>query len=134
MGTRPPGSEDARPGHDPAAEGEVQEAAPVLRCRGCGALVADPRDALSVNGEPPLRSFVNPHGFVHEVLTVSHAPGMRHDGPRVGADSWFPGYTWQLGGCAVCGAHLGWHYTARRDAVPRCFVGLRRAAVRETEA
>ncbi len=133
MGTRPPGAEDGAREGAPGPEEGAREAVPVLRCRACGHRVADQKDAVAVGGEPVVRSFVNPHGFVHEVLTLSHAAGMRHGGPRVDADSWFPGYAWQIGGCAGCGSHLGWHYTARLDAVPRSFVGLRKAAVREAE-
>lgn len=130
MGARPPGSDDAAAERE--AESAEEESRAGLWCRACREWVADPDDAVSIHGEPTVRSFVNPHGFVHDVLTLSHAAGMLHGGPRVGADSWFPGYVWQIGVCGGCGAHLGWRYTAVSGAVPSTFVGLRRAAVVES--
>lgn len=129
MGARPPGADDAE--RCAAAVDAGAPAAPrlVLRCRNCGHAIAAQDDQVSVGGEPPIRSFVNPHGFVHEVLTVSDAPGMRSGGPRYGADSWFPGYAWQIGICSRCGVHLGWEYSAQHGATPSRFAGLRRAAV-----
>lgn len=44
---------------------------------------------MSTDG--PLGAYVNPHGFVHETITVSRATGLALDGNPSTVHSWFPG-------------------------------------------
>jgi cereblon len=45
-----------------------------------------------MSNDGPLNAYVNPHGFVHEVITVYHANGLALMGLPVKEHSWFPGY------------------------------------------
>jgi hypothetical protein len=45
---------------------------------------------MSTDG--PLGAYVNPHGFVHETITVSNATGLALTGSPSTVHSWFPGY------------------------------------------
>jgi hypothetical protein len=86
-----------------------------LRCRSCNISVCVKGDIMSVPGAAGVCSaYVNPHGVVHQTLTVSHVnknvviePGRQ---PTL-ADTWFPGYAWNISYCGNCLAHLGWRFT-----------------------
>ncbi|MEC7949338.1 MAG: cereblon family protein [Myxococcota bacterium] len=82
-------------------------------------------------GQGLTASFVNPGGFVHEVLTTRNAPGCLPVGAPVRADTWFPGYTWRFALCGRCTGFVGWAYDAVSALDPVRFWGLRSAAVRE---
>jgi hypothetical protein len=101
-----------------------------LRCVACSAPIARPEDAFSMPPHGPIASFINPGGYVHEVMTFTTAPGAVWGGPRIPADSWFPGYTWRFGVCAVCEAFVGWYYQASAGASVAAFWGLRRGALK----
>jgi cereblon len=45
---------------------------------------------MSTDG--PLGAYVNPHGCVHETITVSNATGLALIGNPSKVHSWFPGY------------------------------------------
>ena len=45
---------------------------------------------MSTDG--PLGAYVNPHGCVHETITVSNATGLALTGSPSTVHSWFPGY------------------------------------------
>lgn len=47
---------------------------------------------LVMSSDGPLNAYVNPHGFVHEVITVYNANGLALQGRPDKAHSWFPGY------------------------------------------
>ena len=96
-------------------------APPWVRCRLCNARLAQ---AASSAG-----AFVNPHGFVHDLVVAHRAPGAEAHGPVTDAFSWFDGYAWQLAACRSCGAHVGWCYLAIKDAEPDLFFGLSRNAL-----
>jgi cereblon len=104
-----------------------------LRCRRCGAAVADERDVI-VMGRDAVQVFFNPHGYLHELFTVRRARGLAIEGERTAEFSWFPGYTWRIAYCERCGAHLGWLFEAERSgAEPPSFYGLRRSEVTSGE-
>lgn len=131
-GDRPtPPPEGAEGAPDPADAQDTQEAERWLVCRACGTELARVADRFAVPGHDAVATFVNPGGFVHEVLTLRDAPGALHTGPRVPADSWFPGYTWRYGICGGCTTFVGWYYEALGPVTPDRFWGLRAAAVRE---
>jgi hypothetical protein len=62
----------------------------------------------------------NPAGFVFQIGCFRYAPGCAAEGPSSEEWSWFPGYTWQVGLCTGCGAHLGWVFVL----APARFYGL----------
>nr|DBA18447.1 TPA: hypothetical protein GDO54_016690 [Pyxicephalus adspersus] len=84
--------------------------------------------SLSLCG--PMAAYVNPHGYVHETLTVYKALNLSLVGRPSTENSWFPGYAWTIAQCRVCGSHMGWKFTAvRKDLTPHRFWGLTRSAL-----
>lgn len=49
-------------------------------------------DMLVMSSEGPLGAYVNPHGCVHEIMTLHKATGLALIGSAVKEYSWFPGY------------------------------------------
>lgn len=45
-----------------------------------------------MSSDGPLNAYVNPHGYVHEIITVYNASGLALLGSPVKEHSWFPGY------------------------------------------
>ncbi|KAH7429506.1 hypothetical protein KP509_09G053000 [Ceratopteris richardii] len=99
-----------------------------LNCKWCFALIANRSDILVMSGEGPVDTFVNPHGIVHETLTLFRTEGLNLVGDPETLHSWFPGYSWTLAYCRVCNAHMGWHYKAVEEGLqPKSFWGIRRS-------
>ena len=105
----------------------------VLRCASCGARWADGQHILDTGSTG---AFVNPHGYVHDMLTVSGGSNLFAQGAPVTRDSWFQGFAWQIAHCLSCFSHAGWLFTAApgaaRDAqgarLPKAFWGLRQGS------
>ncbi len=85
-------------------------------------------------------NYVNPSGFFHQALTVSHVQEMNielEDEEPTMEDSWFEGYAWTIVYCHVCKTHLGWQFDRVSDSSVEGegeerkdqFFGLRRAAL-----
>lgn len=85
-------------------------------------------------------NYVNPSGFFHQALTVSHVQEMNielEDEEPTIEDSWFEGYAWTIVYCHVCKTHLGWQFDRVSDSSieeeegerKHQFFGLRRAAL-----
>ncbi|KAJ8258615.1 hypothetical protein COCON_G00176270 [Conger conger] len=84
--------------------------------------------SLSLYG--PMAAYVNPHGYVHETLTVYKASNLNLTGRQSTMHSWFPGYAWTIAQCRTCGSHAGWKFTAtQKDMSPQRFWGLTRSAL-----
>lgn len=60
-------------------------------------------------------TFVNPGGFMHHIACFSIATGIAYRGAPESAFSWFPGHTWQIAACGLCGTQLGWRFHANDD-------------------
>ncbi|KAL6759698.1 PUA-like domain-containing protein [Haematococcus lacustris] len=85
-----------------------------LACASCGAEVAHASDSLAMTQEGVAAAFVNAHGYVHDMVTLSslaHEDAVAHLGAPTAEHCWFPGYAWTICLCNECGAHLGWRYT-----------------------
>ncbi|KAG9353235.1 hypothetical protein JZ751_017811 [Albula glossodonta] len=83
---------------------------------------------LSLYG--PMAAYVNPHGYVHETLTVYKASNLNLIGRPSTLHSWFPGYAWTIAQCRTCSSHMGWKFTAtRKDMSPQRFWGLTRSSL-----
>ena len=78
-----------------------------------------------------VRAFVNPHGVLHEVITVRRVRSVDVEGPPTTDFTWYPGYAWEIAYCARCRTHVGWCFTATESADPAQFWALRCAAVSE---
>ncbi|KAJ6668266.1 hypothetical protein lerEdw1_015643 [Lerista edwardsae] len=84
--------------------------------------------SLSLCG--PMAAYVNPHGYVHEALTVYKALNLNLRGRPSTEHSWFPGYAWTVAECRICGSHMGWKFTATKKGLsPQKFWGLTRSAL-----
>ena len=130
-GKRPPPGPPSTPA-DPLAEDAPSEVgeSPWLICRACGQRLAPVSACFAMPGHGVIATFVNPGGFVHEVLTVRRAPGALSAGRRVRADSWFPDHTWRFALCGTCTEFVGWFYEPCSDSEAGSFWGLRAAAVK----
>ncbi|KAL0327529.1 UNVERIFIED_CONTAM: protein cereblon [Sesamum angustifolium] len=65
-------------------------------------LIAKRSDMLVMSSDGPLGAYANPHGFVHEVMTLLRTNGIAVTGPPVKEFSWFPGYAWSIAECITC--------------------------------
>lgn len=107
-----------------------------LACVGCHSPVCRKQDMFAMSSLGLGGMYVNPHGHVHDVLTVRR---LAHDDTRAvvalvgeasAENSWFPGYAWTIATCAHCDNHVGWRFTAvRRQLRPAKFWGLCRPAL-----
>eukprot|EP00879_Flechtneria_rotunda_P025366 GHRR01026950.1.p1 GENE.GHRR01026950.1~~GHRR01026950.1.p1 ORF type:complete len:532 (+),score=180.41 GHRR01026950.1:223-1818(+) len=98
-----------------------------LRCSMCNALLATTGDVLAMTAEGIGGTFVNSHGYVHDMVTFKRVRGLHYYGSPETEHSWFPGYAWTIAHCDSCGQHLGWRFTATQQGLtPKTFWGLRR--------
>lgn len=106
---------DTRSGPVPAAPsasvaGELDAArGRALCCSACGTPITDAAARIEVDGQHE-HTFFNPAGVVFHVAAFAAAPGCRGLGAFSEEFSWVPGHRWQIGLCAACGVHLGWHF------------------------
>ncbi|KAL3498519.1 hypothetical protein ACH5RR_041251 [Cinchona calisaya] len=109
---------------------ELLESFDRIRCKTCENLIARRSDVLVMSSEGPLGAYVNPHGCVHEVMTLRKANGLAVVGYPVKEHSWFPGYAWSIAECATCDYQTGWLFTAiKKKLKPRSFWGIRSSQV-----
>ncbi|KAM7459344.1 hypothetical protein LguiA_036338 [Lonicera macranthoides] len=109
---------------------ELLESFDRVRCKICQTVIGKRSDMLVMSNEGPLGAYVNPHGYVHEVMTLYKAVGLALIGSPVTEDSWFPGYAWTIVYCATCECQMGWRFTAtNRKLKPRSFWAIRSSQV-----
>ncbi|TMW67788.1 hypothetical protein Poli38472_007460 [Pythium oligandrum] len=104
-------------------------------CSRCGTFLAQTRDIFSMTRDGVAGTFVNPGGFVHQIMTLRevHLARVFVDALRSTEDSWFPGYAWSIVYCNVCRQHLGWEFNRVEEGLqPACFYGFRRAALSQS--
>ncbi|KAH6831147.1 ATP-dependent protease La domain protein [Perilla frutescens var. hirtella] len=70
---------------------ELLESFDKIRCKTCQTLIAKRSDMLVMSSDGPLGAYANPHGYVHEVMTLTRTSGIAVTGPPVKEYSWFPG-------------------------------------------
>ncbi|MGH7859922.1 MAG: cereblon family protein [Candidatus Binatia bacterium] len=103
---------------------------PIL-CRRCGEELSDAGEVFAMSSEGAGGVFVNPHGIVHEIVTMRRVRNVVVLGPPTTEFTWFPGYAWEIAWCARCRAHVGWSFAAVGGASPPTFFGLRRDSIVE---
>ena len=81
----------------------------VLACAACRAAITTAAARIEVGGSHD-HHFTNPDGHPFHIGCFSRAPGCRGSGEPSAEFTWFPGYSWQVEGCARCRAFLGWRY------------------------
>ncbi|CAL0323216.1 unnamed protein product [Lupinus luteus] len=111
---------------------ELLESIDLIRCKSCKTIISKRSNMLVMSSEGPLGAYVNPGGYVHEIMTLVEANGLALIGPAVTEYSWFPGYAWTIANCAACETQMGWLFTAtNRKLKPRSFWGIRSCQVAE---
>ncbi|KAL1204432.1 hypothetical protein V5N11_034686 [Cardamine amara subsp. amara] len=109
---------------------ELLESFDRVRCKHCQTVIARRKDMLVMSNEGPLGAYVNPHGYVHEIMTFYKANDIVLTGRPVKKDSWFPGYAWTIANCATCETQLGWLFTATNKKLkPSSFWAVRGSQV-----
>ncbi|KAL7112182.1 hypothetical protein ACP275_05G136100 [Erythranthe tilingii] len=109
---------------------ELLESFDKMRCKTCQTLVAKRSDMLVMSSDGPLGAYANPHGFVHEVMTLIKTNGIAVAGRPVKEFSWFPGYAWSIAECIACGMQMGWYFSATHKKMrPQAFWGIRSSQV-----
>ena len=91
----------------------------IYTCIRCGSPIAPVHAEREIDGSFT-HSFTNPHGIMFSIGCFSEAPGCVAVGPSTAEFTWFPGYSWRICGCGVCGMHLGWEFFAEESG----FFGL----------
>ena len=99
-----------------------------FKCAACQNPVAFEVDVIPIGDIPSDTAQVNPHGFIHEVITVSAVQNTLVEGPPVPADSWFPGFCWRYLLCGQCLEFLGWSYQ-RPNEYSMTFAGFSKATI-----
>lgn len=101
-----------------------------LLCRGCDNEITNKNDVFSMSLSGPMAAYVNPGGYIHEMLTVGRVSNLALQGRPSTENSWFPGYAWTILNCQSCHSHMGWRFTAvKRGVQPEKFWGLVRSGV-----
>ncbi|WZZ40934.1 hypothetical protein YC2023_037193 [Brassica napus] len=109
---------------------ELLESFDLVRCKHCQTVIARRSDMLVMSSDGPLGAYVNPHGYVHEIMTFYKANDIALRGRPVLKDSWFPGYAWTIANCATCETQLGWLFTAANKKLkPSSFWAVRSSQV-----
>ncbi|XP_008220116.1 PREDICTED: protein cereblon [Prunus mume] len=109
---------------------ELLQSVDLIQCKTCQTVIAKRSDMLVMSSEGPLGAYVNPNGYVHEIMTLYKANGLALIGRAASEYSWFPGYAWTITNCATCETHMGWLFTAtNKNLKPRLFWGVRSSQV-----
>uniref|UniRef100_A0A6Q2WRS3 Protein cereblon n=1 Tax=Esox lucius TaxID=8010 RepID=A0A6Q2WRS3_ESOLU len=110
---------------------DIMDRCTSLCCKQCQDMeITTKNEIFSLSLYGPMAAYVNPHGYVHETLTVYKASNLNLVGRPSTLHSWFPGYAWTIAQCRTCGSHMGWKFTAtKKDLSPPRFWGLTRSAM-----
>ena len=83
-------------------------------CSACSHVIGHIQDRIEVQGAHE-HTCTNPYGYVHRFGCLRDAPGCAVGGKPQAADSWFPGFRWQLASCGRCDTHMGWFFERRGE-------------------
>ncbi|XP_059426748.1 protein cereblon-like [Carassius carassius] len=113
---------------------DIMDRCTSLCCKQCqDTEITSKNEIFSLSLYGPMAAYVNPHGYVHETLTVYKANNLNLIGRPSTLHSWFPGYAWTIAQCRTCGSHMGWKFSAvKKDLSPPRFWGLTRSALLPT--
>uniref|UniRef100_A0AAY4A1A5 Protein cereblon n=1 Tax=Denticeps clupeoides TaxID=299321 RepID=A0AAY4A1A5_9TELE len=113
---------------------DIMDRCTSLCCKQCQETeITTKNEIFSLSLYGPMAAYVNPHGYVHETLTVYKASNLTLIGRPSTLHSWFPGYAWTIAQCRACGSHMGWKFSAvKKDLIPQNFWGLTRSALLPT--
>ncbi|GLE00223.1 hypothetical protein PINS_up008950 [Pythium insidiosum] len=106
-------------------------------CVRCGSKLSKSDEIFSMSQDGTTGTFVNPAGFVHQIMTLKAIQRERVfvDPNRSTEDSWFPGYSWSIVYCRGCSGHLGWQFDRTEESQePARFFGFRRSSLTQSWA
>lgn len=83
----------------------------IVICSVCYQKITDPSKQIVIH-QSFRHIFANPHGYVFEIGCFSDAIGCHPASISSNEFSWFIGYSWQIGICNRCSAHLGWFFSS----------------------
>ena len=110
--------------HVRCVEGRVGQALTAIAKPPRPLQLAHNQDVLAVTDEGMGGLFVNPSGYVHDVMAIRHidAEKVMLLGRPSQEHSWFPGYAWTIANCGGCGSHLvGPPFDPRTASMTRCY-------------
>jgi hypothetical protein len=87
----------------------------MVLCSSCQHPIARESARIEVSGRHE-HTCVNPAGYVYRIACFRAAEGCVGQGGWTDEHTWFAGYGWQIALCSRCGMHLGWAFSAERDA------------------
>ncbi len=97
------------------ASDPVSKEEEVVICRVCNNVVTRPFHQTMVNNAFS-HAFANPHGHVFEIGCFIKAEGCVSVLDSSSEFTWFSGYSWKIGVCTNCAAHLGWVFSLDNPA------------------
>lgn len=102
-----------------------------FHCITCYKILGNQRDSFSMGVAGPHGTYVNPQGYVHELLTFLKLSNYTLTGEHESEFSWFPGYSWCIMKCTRCHTHLGWEFKGEtEDMVPHQFFGVKNMSIK----
>ncbi|KAH1011140.1 hypothetical protein HUJ04_000569 [Dendroctonus ponderosae] len=105
----------------------------LICCYNCRYEITYPSKIFAMSKDGLQSNYVNPGGFVYEIITVSCANNIRLAGDASRQFSWFPGYAWTVIECINCNNHIGWQFTSN-NLTPKKFFGLAHTGIRIVSA
>ncbi|XP_014241900.1 protein cereblon isoform X2 [Cimex lectularius] len=98
-----------------------------FNCQSCKVQIGLQQDVFAMSTEGTQSTYVNPEGFLHDILTFLHAQNVALTSLPSSQFSWFPGYAWSIAVCSSCHRHIGWQFTSLSPRLkPKKFWGLTR--------
>jgi hypothetical protein len=103
---RPEATEDDRDDRDDGGH--------LLVCAHCARFITTTAARIQVAGAHE-HTFTNPAGLSFHIGCFWPVAGCAVAGEPSTFWTWFPGYSWQVEGCASCAHHLGWFFASGGD-------------------
>ena len=113
---------DLKTTQEPETQSREEE---VILCRLCSSIITRSAHQTLV-GATFSHTFANPHGHVFEIGCFTEAEGFVPVSRPSSEFTWFLGYSWEIGACSGCSAHIGWKFSLDSPSVsgPHRFYGL----------
>lgn len=68
--------------------------------------VGSVRNVIAMSESGAAGVYLNPHGYVHDMITLIRTVNVMPHGLPETANSWYPGYSWTLAYCRSCSLHM----------------------------
>ena len=81
-------------------------------CLKCNKKITEDKERFLYDGKCEYQ-FINPEGYVFDIITFQSADGCREEGISTTDFTWFKNHSWCFAICSRCGLHLGWKYSGQ---------------------